>query len=88
MLEKKTQKNKISIGSHNVNEDMFGFQDENDEELEFTSKMGGKDVFSGGSNGGGSGGGGSGSGSYLKRPRQKCETRVNLNFFEKGQNGK
>ena len=32
MLAKKTQKNQMSFGSHNVNEDMFGFQDEDDEE--------------------------------------------------------
>ena len=69
MLAKKTQKNQMSFGSQNVNEDMFGFQDEDDEDLEVTSKMGGKDVSSGGSNVGGSGG--SGSGSCLKRPRQK-----------------
>ena len=30
MLVKKTQKIKMSFGSHNVNEDMFGFQDEDD----------------------------------------------------------
>ena len=73
MLVKKTQKNQMSFGSHNVNEDMFGFQDEDDEDPEVTSKMGRKDVSSGGSNGGGSGGGGSGSGSgsCLKRIRQK-----------------
>ena len=67
MLAKKTQKNQMSFGSHNVNEDMFGFQDEDDEDPEITSKMGGKDVSSGGSNVGGSGG----SGSCLKKPRQK-----------------
>ena len=67
MLAKKTQKNQMSFGSYNVNEDMFGFQDEDDEDSEVTSKMGGKDVSSGGSNVGGSGG----SGSCLKRPRQK-----------------
>ena len=52
---------------------MFGFQDEDDEDPEVTSKMGRKDVSSGGSNGGGSGGSGSGSGSgsCLKRIRQK-----------------
>ena len=71
MLVKKTQKNQMSFGSHNVNEDMFGFQDEDDEDPEVTSKMGRKDVSSGGSNGGGSGGSGSGSGSCLKRIRQK-----------------
>ena len=52
-----------------MNEDLFGFQDEDDEDPEVTSKMGRKDVSSGGSNGGGSGG--SGSGSCLKRIRQK-----------------
>ena len=52
-----------------MNEDMFGFQDEDEEDLEVTSKMGRKDVSSGGSNGGGSGG--SGSGSCIKRIRQK-----------------
>ena len=67
-----------------MNEDMFGFQDENDEDLEVIRKMGGNDVSSGGSNGGGSGG----SGSFLKRPRQKCKTRVNLNLIEKWQNDK
>ena len=73
MLVKKTQKNKMGFGSHNVNEDMFGFQNEDDEDPEVTSKMGTKDVSSGGSNGGGSGGSGSGSGggSCLKRIRQK-----------------
>ena len=50
-----------------MNEDMFGFQDEDDEDPKVTSKIGGKDVSSGGSNAGGSGG----SGSCLKRPRQK-----------------
>ena len=59
MLAKKTQKNQMSFGSHNVNEDMFGFQDEDDEDPEVTSKMGGKDVSSGGSNVGGSGASGS-----------------------------
>ena len=48
-----------------MNEDMFGFQDEDDEDPKVTSKIGGKDVSSGGSNAGGSGG----SGSCLKRPR-------------------
>ena len=67
MLAKKTQKNQMSFGSHNVNEDMFGFQDEDDEDPEVTSKMGRKDVSIGGSNGGGSGG----SGSCLKRTRKK-----------------
>ena len=67
MLAKKTQKIQMSFGSHNVNEDMFGFQDEDDEDPEVTSKVGGNDVSSGGSNGRGSGG----SGSCLKRPRQK-----------------
>ena len=73
MLVKKTQKNQMSFGSHNVNEDMFGFQDEDDEDPEVTSKMGRKDVSSGGSNGGGSGGSGrgGGSGSCLKRIRHK-----------------
>ena len=52
-----------------MNEDMFGCQDEDDEDPEVTSKMGRKDVSSGGSNGGGSGG--SGSGSCIKRIRQK-----------------
>ena len=52
-----------------MNEDMFGFQHEDDEDPEVTSKMGRKDVSSGGSNAGGSGG--SGSGSFLKRIRQK-----------------
>ena len=69
MLVKKTQKNQMSFGSHNVNEDMFGFQDEDDEDPKVTSKMGRKDVSSCGSNGGGSGG--SGSSSCLKRIRQK-----------------
>ena len=65
MLAKKTQKNQMSFGSHNVNEDMFGFQDEDDEDPEVTSKMERKDVSSGGSNGEGSGG----SGSCIKRIR-------------------
>ena len=65
------KKNQMSFGSHNVNEDMFRFQDEDDEDPEVTSKMGRKDVSSGSSNGGGSGGSGSGSGSCLKRIRQK-----------------
>ena len=52
-----------------MNEDMFGFQDEDDEDPEVTSKMGRKDVSSDGSNGGGSGG--CGSGSCIKRIRQK-----------------
>ena len=52
-----------------MNEDMFGFQDEDDEDPEVISKMGRKDVSRGGSNGGGSGG--SGSGSCIKRIRQK-----------------
>ena len=52
-----------------MNEDMFGFQDEDDEDPEVTRKMGRKDVSSGGRNGGGSGG--SGSDSCLKRIRQK-----------------
>ena len=69
MLVKKTQKNQMSFGSHNLNEDMFGFQDEDDEDPEVTSKMGRNDVSSGGSNGGGSGGSGGGSGSCLKRIR-------------------
>ena len=69
MLAKKTQKNQMSFGSHNVNEDMFGFQDKDDEDPKVTSKMGIKDVSSGGNNGGGSGG--SGSGSCIKRIRQK-----------------
>ena len=51
-----------------MNEDMFGFQDEDDEDPEVTSKMGRKDVSSGGSNGGGSSSSGS---SCLKRIRQK-----------------
>ena len=67
MIAKKTQKNQMSFGSHNLNEDMFGFQDEDDEDPEVTSKMGRNDVSSGGSNGGGSGG----SGSCIKRIRQK-----------------
>ena len=50
-----------------MNEDMFGFLDEDDEDPEVTSKMGRKDVFSGGSNGWGSGGGGSGT--CIKRIR-------------------
>ena len=50
-----------------MNEDMFGFQDEDDEDPEVTCKMGGNEVSSGSSNGGGSGG----SGSCLKRTRQK-----------------
>ena len=65
MLAKKTYKNQMSFGSHNVNEDMFGFQDEDNEDPEVTSKMGRNDVSSGGSNGGGSGG------SCIKRKRQK-----------------
>ena len=64
-----------------MNEDMFGFQDEDDEDLEVIRKMGGNDVSNGGNNGGGSGG--SGSGSCLKRRRQKCKTRINLIFFQK-----
>ena len=40
MLAKKTQKNQMNFGSHNVNEDMFGFQDDDDEDPEVTSKMG------------------------------------------------
>ena len=54
-----------------MNEDMFGFQDEDDEDPKVTCKMGRKDVSSGGSNGRGSGGSGSGSGSCIKRIRQK-----------------
>ena len=65
MLTKKILKNQMSFGSHNVNEDMFGFQDEDDEDPEVTRKMGRKDVSSGGSNGAGSGG------SCIKRKRQK-----------------
>ena len=49
-----------------MNEDMFGFQDEDDEDPEVTSKMGRRVVSSRGSNGGGSGGGGSGSGSCIR----------------------
>ena len=64
----------MSFVSHNVNEDMFGFQDEDDEGPEVTSKMGAKDVSSGRSNVEGSGS----SGSFLKRPRQKCPMD---NFF-------
>ena len=59
MLSKKIQKNQMCVGSHNVNEDMFGFQDEDNEDSEVTSKMGRNDFSSGGSNGGGSGGSGS-----------------------------
>ena len=66
----------MSFGNHNVNKDMFGFQDEDDEDSEVTSKMGRKDVSSGGNNGGGSDG--SGSGSCIKRIRQKGPTD---NFF-------
>ena len=67
MLAEKTQKNQMSFGSHNVNEDMFGFQDEDDEDPEVTRKMGRNDVSSGGSNGGGSGG----SGSCIKENKAK-----------------
>ena len=38
MLAKKTPKNQMSFRSHNVNEDMFGFQDEDDEDSEVISK--------------------------------------------------
>ena len=50
-----------------MNEDMFEFQDEDDEDPEVTSKMGAKDVSSGGSNVGGSGA----SGRSLKRQGKK-----------------
>ena len=50
-----------------MNEDMFEFQDEDDEDSEVTSKMGAKDVSSDGSNVGGSGG----SVSSLKRQGKK-----------------
>ena len=49
----------MSFVSHNVNENMFGFQDEDDEDPEVTSKMGAKDVSSGCSNVEGSGSSGS-----------------------------
>ena len=69
MLAKKTQKNQMSFGSHNVNEDMSGFHGKDDEDPKVTSKMGRKDVSGGGNNGGRSCG--SGSGSCIKRIRQK-----------------
>ena len=41
-----------------MNEDMFGFQDEDDEDAEVTNKTGGKDVSSSSSDVGRSGGNG------------------------------
>ena len=67
MLVKKTQKIQMSFESPNMNEHLFGFQDEDDEEQEVSSKMGEKGLSSGGSNVRESGG----SGSRLKRQRQK-----------------
>ena len=48
-----------------MNEDLFGFQDEDDEDSEVTSKLGAKDLSSGSCTVGESGGSGSG----LKRQR-------------------
>ena len=42
MLAKKTQKSQMSFESQNMNEHLFGFQDEDDEEQEVSSKMGEK----------------------------------------------
>ena len=50
-----------------MNEDLFRFQDKDDEESEVTSKMGANGLSSSGSNVGGSGGSSSG----LKRPRHR-----------------
>ena len=55
MSSKKNKKEQMNIGSENVNEDLFGFEDE-DFVKEINSRMNVTNISSGGSNQGGSGG--------------------------------
>ena len=55
MSSKKIQKEKMNMGSENVNEDLFGLEDEDFGE-EINSRMNVTNISSGGSNRGGSGG--------------------------------
>ena len=55
MSSKKIQKEKMNMGSENVNEDLFGLEDEDFGE-EINSRMNVTNISNGGSNLGGSGG--------------------------------
>ena len=55
MSSKKSQKEQINMGSEDVNEDLFGLEDEDFGE-EINSRMNVTNISSGGSNRGGSGG--------------------------------
>ena len=55
MSSKKNKKEQMNMGSENVNEDLFGFEDE-DFVKEINSRMNVTNISSGGSNQGGSGG--------------------------------
>ena len=66
MSSKKNKKEQMNMGSEDVNEDLFGLEDEDFDE-EINSRMNVTNISSGGSNRGGSGG----TMFSSKKPRQK-----------------